>query len=203
MKAWTGVRDATRPPSVCPQTFSYPPGSPVQFQGADDCLYLDLHVPRDVGGPMPVMVFVHGGNTGGGSVDDPRPVSGGGNVIVVTVNYRLGALGFLRDRSLHDPDAGNFAPADQQAALRWLRTDIGAFGDAQPGPDRAPRQGLAAELIRRWTTFARDGRPGAGWDENRRDDALSLSSTRIAPVDVGREHRCGFWRSGPLRVDQA
>jgi para-nitrobenzyl esterase len=77
---------------------------------------------------MPVMVFVHGGNTGGGSVYDPRPVSGSGNVIVVTVNYRLGALGFLRDRSLRDPDAGNFTPADQQAALRWVRTDIGDFG---------------------------------------------------------------------------
>jgi carboxylesterase type B len=125
---WTGIRDATRRQAVCPQTFSYPPGSPIQFQGSEDCLYLNLHVPRGVAGPMPVMVFLHGGNSGGGSLYDPRPVTGAGKVIVVTINYRLGALGFLRHASLRDPYAGNFALADQQAALRWVRTNIGAFG---------------------------------------------------------------------------
>jgi para-nitrobenzyl esterase len=127
-KPWTGVRDATRRPPVCPQTFSYPPGTPVQFQGAEDCLYLNVHVPRGVTRPMPVMVFLHGGNSGGGSLYDPRPVSGAGKVIVVTINYRLGALGFLRHESLHDQYAGNFALADQQAALRWVRINIRAFG---------------------------------------------------------------------------
>src|SRR6266496_1519762 len=103
---WNGVRDATAPQAVCPQTYTYPPGSPAQFQGAEDCLYLNLHVPRGVTGPMPVLVFLHGGNTGGGSLYDPRPVTGAGKVIVVTINYRLGALGFLRHESLHDPYAG-------------------------------------------------------------------------------------------------
>jgi para-nitrobenzyl esterase len=55
-------------------------------------------------------------------------VTGAGKVIVVTINYRLGALGFLRHESSHDPYAGNFALADHQAALRWVRTNIGAFG---------------------------------------------------------------------------
>jgi para-nitrobenzyl esterase len=444
---WTGIRDATRRQEVCPQTFSFPPCSPTQFQGAEDCLYLNLHVPRGVAGPMPVMVFLHGGNTGGGSLYDPRPVTGAGQVIVVTINYRLGALGFLRHPSLHDPYAGNFALADQQAALRWVRTNVGTFGgdsrnvtlwgesfggfsvcaqlaspaarglfdkaivqsascgndlltraeadrrgrravtdlgcadaadvaaclralpveriaalpnalthrrdiaaalpwfytvgtpplpmqpadavragrvndvpliqggtrdemravvadllgiaehplspqryrqivrdlygrdagrvlaryspsryatpslalataqtdegrmvgwcsqlpydqahrrnapvfmyefaedcgriagdlplgashgddipyffdsyfgDAQPGPSPAPREGLAAELIARWTAFAWTGRPGAGWDVFQRGNALSLSSAAIAPVNVHREHQCGFWRS--------
>jgi para-nitrobenzyl esterase len=125
---WKGVRDATARQAVCPQTYTYPPGSPAQFQGAEDCLYLNLHVPRGVTGPMPVLVFLHGGNTGGGSLYDPRPVTGAGKVIVVTINYRLGALGFLRHESLHDPYAGNFALADQQAALRWVHTNVGAFG---------------------------------------------------------------------------
>ncbi len=126
--SWAGIRDATRRPAVCPQTYSYPPGSPSQFQGSEDCLYLNLHVPRGITRPMPVMVFLHGGNSGGGSLYDPRPVTGVGKVIVVTINYRLGALGFLRHESLHDPYAGNFALADQQTALRWVRTNIGAFG---------------------------------------------------------------------------
>jgi para-nitrobenzyl esterase len=52
---WNGIRDATHRQAVCPQTFSFPPGSPIQFQGAEDCLYLNLHVPRGVTRPMPVM----------------------------------------------------------------------------------------------------------------------------------------------------
>ncbi|WP_422768708.1 carboxylesterase/lipase family protein [Plantactinospora sp. WMMC1484] len=125
---WTEVRDATRPGPICTQSYSYPPGSPPVVAGAEDCLYLNVHVPRGVAGPMPVLVFLHGGNSGAGSRYDPRPVTGAGGVVVVTVNYRLGALGFLRHESLDDPYAGNFALADQQAALRWVRTTIGAFG---------------------------------------------------------------------------
>jgi carboxylesterase type B len=69
------------------------------------------------------------------------------------------------------------------------------FGDAPPGAAAAGRTGLAAEMIGRWTAFARTGRPGAGWDVYERGNALSLSSAETAPVDVGREHQCGFWRS--------
>jgi len=69
------------------------------------------------------------------------------------------------------------------------------FGDAPAGGAAGRRQGLAAELIRRWTTFARTGRPGAGWAAYRHGNALSLSSARVAAVQVWREHQCGFWRS--------
>jgi carboxylesterase type B len=69
------------------------------------------------------------------------------------------------------------------------------YGAAQPGTGPARRQGLAAELIRRWTAFAHTGRLGADWDAYQRDNALSLSSARITPVDVGSEHQCEFWRS--------
>jgi para-nitrobenzyl esterase len=125
---WTNVRDATTPGPWCAQSFVYPPGTPVQFTGSEDCLYLNIHVPRRIAGPLPVMVFLHGGNAGAGSGYDPRPVTGAGGVIVVTINYRLGALGFLRHASLRDPFAGNFGLADQQAALRWVRRNIAAFG---------------------------------------------------------------------------
>lgn len=126
---WTGERDATRPGSICTQSYVYPPNTPPKFAGSEDCLYLNIHVPRDAAGPLPVMVFLHGGNAGAGSGYDPRRVTAGG-VIVVTINYRLGALGYLRHASLRDPFAGNFGLADQQAALRWVRRNIGAFGGA-------------------------------------------------------------------------
>ncbi|MEU4420209.1 carboxylesterase family protein [Actinoplanes sp. NPDC024001] len=125
---WSGVRQAVKPAPICPQTYAYPPGAPTRYDGSEDCLYLNVHVPRDAGRRLPVMVFLHGGNSGAGSHYDPRPVTGAGNVIVVTVNYRLGALGFLLHDALPDPYAGNLALADQQAALRWVRTEIAAFG---------------------------------------------------------------------------
>lgn len=127
--SWDGVREATRPGPMCPQSYTYPPGSPPTFTGAEDCLSLNIHVPRAVDGPLPVMVFVHGGafTSGGGAAYDPRRVSGRG-AIVVTLNHRLGALGFLAHPDLTDPWAGNFGIADQQMALQWVRRNIAAFG---------------------------------------------------------------------------
>jgi len=126
---WDGVREATEPGPMCPQTYSYPPGSPPTSTGAEDCLSLNVHVPRETDGPLPVMVFLHGGGfTGGGGAGyDPRRVSGQG-VVVVTLNYRLGALGFLSHPGLTDEWAGNFGIADQQMALQWVRRNIAAFG---------------------------------------------------------------------------
>lgn len=127
---WGGVRDATEPGQWCAQVYRYPPDAPPTFAGGEDCLNLNIHVPRGADGPLPVMVFLHGGGFVGGSGAgyDPRRVTAGGDVIVVTVNYRLGALGFLRHASLRDPYAGNFGIADQQAAMRWVRRNIAAFG---------------------------------------------------------------------------
>lgn len=129
-KPWSGVRDATQPGPWCAQVYAYPPGTPPQFAGDEDCLYLNVDVPRGVGARLPVMVFLHGGgfNGGSGAGYDPRRVTADGRVIAVTINYRLGALGFLRHPSLHDPYAGNFGIADQQLALRWVRRNIAAFG---------------------------------------------------------------------------
>ncbi len=126
---WDGVREAGRPGPMCPQSYSYPPGSPPTSTGAEDCLTLNVHVPRGAESPLPVMVFLHGGGfTGGGGAGyDPRRVSGQG-VIVVTLNYRLGALGFLAHPALTDPWVGNFGIADQQMALQWVRRNIAAFG---------------------------------------------------------------------------
>jgi para-nitrobenzyl esterase len=80
----------------------------------------------------PVMVWIHGGGfVGGGSADyDPSLLVLQGNVIVVTINYRLGYLGFLAHPALDAEGhlAGNYGLMDQQFALRWVQNNIAAFG---------------------------------------------------------------------------
>ncbi|ROP47679.1 carboxylesterase family protein [Streptomyces sp. PanSC9] len=96
----------------------------------EDCLHLNVTTPDGARPerPRPVVVWLHGGGftTGTGSSYDAHRMATRGGVVVVTVNYRLGALGFLAHRGL--PGSGTFGLADQQAALRWVRAEIGAFG---------------------------------------------------------------------------
>ncbi|MER6280393.1 carboxylesterase family protein [Streptomyces sp900105245] len=123
---WSGVRDATRPASACPQHAGEVPGGSTD----EDCLHLNVTTPDGArpARPRPVVVWLHGGGftTGAGSSYDAHRMATRGGVVVVTVNYRLGALGFLAHRGL--PGSGTFGLADQQAALRWVRAEIGAFG---------------------------------------------------------------------------
>ncbi|MFD5753171.1 carboxylesterase/lipase family protein [Streptomyces sp. NPDC127033] len=123
---WPGVRDATRPASACPQSAGEVPGGSTD----EDCLHLNVTTPDDArpARPRPVIVWLHGGGftTGAGSSYDAHRMATRGDVVVVTVNYRLGALGFLAHSAL--PGSGTFGLADQQAALRWVRAEIRAFG---------------------------------------------------------------------------
>ena len=97
-----------------------------------------MHPPERREHGRPVMVFIHGGGftSGSGSVFLYRggELVRNGDVVVVTINYRLGALGFLGHRDLGDPDGlvGNWGIQDQLAALRWVRDNIAAFG-GDPG----------------------------------------------------------------------
>jgi para-nitrobenzyl esterase len=132
----TVTQDATQFGNHCPQPFS-------QFGNAtltEDCLFLNVFTPnkggdhdfdRDDG--RPVMFWIHGGANVVGESDefDATKLVGRG-VVVVTINYRLGALGFLAHPALtgESPDhiSGNYATEDQQAALKWVRRNIRAFG---------------------------------------------------------------------------
>ncbi|WP_097214489.1 MULTISPECIES: carboxylesterase/lipase family protein [unclassified Streptomyces] len=125
VRPWTGTRDATRPASACPQAAGEVPGGSTD----ENCLYLNVTTPAATSRhPRPVIVWLHGGGftTGAGSSYDVHRMATRGDVVVVTVNYRLGALGFLAHAGL--PGSGTFGLADQQAALRWVRAGIGAFG---------------------------------------------------------------------------
>ena len=126
--AWTTALANTKSAASCLQTGD----SPFRVNGdSEDCLYLDVHTPTG-SGPFPVMVWIHGGafNTGAASVySDPTPLVSKG-VIVVGINYRLGAMGFLGHPSFADTDGsvGNYGIMDQQAALRWVKANIAQFG---------------------------------------------------------------------------
>ncbi len=106
---------------------------------SEDCLFLNVYAPGDHDrfdadfGRRPVMVYIHGGSFVTGESDDydPQKLVAEG-VVVVTINYRLGSLGFFADAALtaESPDAtsGNYGLMDQQEALRWVRRNIAAFG---------------------------------------------------------------------------
>nr|WP_232327841.1 carboxylesterase family protein [Kibdelosporangium sp. MJ126-NF4]CEL13971.1 carboxylesterase [Kibdelosporangium sp. MJ126-NF4]CTQ88340.1 carboxylesterase [Kibdelosporangium sp. MJ126-NF4] len=124
---WTEVRDATKAGSACPQRPIFPVGG--SETGSEDCLSLNVSTPSAPSHkPRPVMVWIHGGGfVGGAGADYPATqLAARGDVVVVTVNYRLGALGFLSLPGL--PGGGTFGLQDQQAALRWVQANARAFG---------------------------------------------------------------------------
>ena len=125
---WPGVRAATSFAPHCPQ-----PGSPFGVAStSEDCLYLNVYAPAGGFGNRPVMVWIHGGAMVTGESDDYNPAAlVRRGVVVVTINYRLGALGFLADSALAGHPggpSGNYGLMDQQAALRWVQRNIRGFG---------------------------------------------------------------------------
>ncbi|MFK7897216.1 MAG: carboxylesterase/lipase family protein [Myxococcota bacterium] len=151
-EAWGDTLDALAPGSPCVQLGSRLGGVRSEeedgFAGDEDCLYLNVWAPRQTEEEAftepqrPVMVWIHGGGntvgTGGAGLYDGARLAGSQGVVVVTLNYRLGALGWfshpaLRRAARDEIEAsGNFGTLDQIAALEWVRDQIEAFG-GDPG----------------------------------------------------------------------
>ncbi len=139
---WTDVRAATAygPASLQAQSpISTMMGMTFAEGTSEDCLFLNVWTPAADGGKRPVMVFIHGGafviGAGSQSMYNGEHLARRGDVVVVTINYRLGALGFLRLATATNGSAGatgNEAILDQVAALEWVRDEIAAFG-GDPG----------------------------------------------------------------------
>lgn len=131
-QCWSEVRAATTPGSRCAQLES--DTGPVV--GDEDCLYLDVWSPTNADAASPVMVFLHGGGHAVGTGSDPlydgANLARAHGVVVVTINYRLGALGYLAHASLDADDprgvSGNYGLLDQIHALRWVADNAAAFG---------------------------------------------------------------------------
>ncbi|RAK52398.1 carboxylesterase/lipase family protein [Phenylobacterium deserti] len=134
--AWTKVLDAAEFGPACVQ----PAGAPTSIYSSDlgatseDCLSLNVWTPADARG-APVMVWIHGGSLVGGSsreaMYDGAALARRG-IVVVSINYRLGVLGYLAhpELSAESPDrvSGNYGLLDQIEALRWVQRNIAAFG---------------------------------------------------------------------------
>jgi para-nitrobenzyl esterase len=131
--AVSGTINATSFGSPCPQNAS-PFGT---ASTNEDCLFLNVYVPGSSvssGNKLPVMVFFFGGDfvDGEGSLYDPTNMAIQGNAIVVTINYRLGILGYMASAALSSQAStgvsGNYGFLDQLFALQWVKQNIGAFG---------------------------------------------------------------------------
>lgn len=128
---WTTARDATVAGSECTRSGSLF-GGPAPG-GEEDCLHVNVFT-RGLSGARPVMVWIHGGGflTGSGSdvPYDGTRLAAEHDVVVVTLNYRLGCSGFSRRPALPTASAGsgNWGFLDQQAALRWVRANAAHFG---------------------------------------------------------------------------
>jgi para-nitrobenzyl esterase len=132
----TGPVVAAVPGPACPQ-----PASTAPLPQSEDCLFLNVYVPAHerVHSKLPVFVWIHGGAliTGTGAIYDPTVMVAENDIIVVTINYRLGALGWLVEPGLsaaasnffeNAGDAGNYGLMDQQFALQWVQRNIARFG---------------------------------------------------------------------------
>ncbi|UCE84707.1 MAG: carboxylesterase family protein [Deltaproteobacteria bacterium] len=147
---WSGTLQALEHGSPCPQLASPlggVDGAPGRPTGDEDCLYLNVYAPRvDArkvprgGGRLPVMVWIHGGGNvvGHGGFYDGGRLAQSQDVVVVTVNYRLGPLGWFRHAALRGEGtseadrSGNFGTLDLVRALEWIRRHVTAFG-GDPG----------------------------------------------------------------------
>jgi para-nitrobenzyl esterase len=137
--SWAGVRRATAFASPCPQI-----GAGGAVVGAEDCLYLNVWVPSPApaNARLPVLFFIHGGGNVQGAASeqladgsylyDGAELAAARQAVVVTISYRLGALGFLALPALaaESPhgSSGNYGLLDQVAALEWVRANIASFG---------------------------------------------------------------------------
>lgn len=126
--------DATKLGPSCPQL-----DSNGVYGGDEDCLQLNVWAPSASAAPRPVMVWIHGGGNAAGTATDPmydgHRIAEVGDVVVVTVNYRLGQLGFIDLPSLAAEAAqgsGNYGLLDQISALHWVHDNIASFG-GDPG----------------------------------------------------------------------
>ncbi|MCP4749359.1 MAG: carboxylesterase family protein [Proteobacteria bacterium] len=149
---WEGIRDATRYGDACAQpaageggfrtvimkAFGIAEAPPDPLTYSEDCLYLNVYTDENhEGGSRPVMVWIHGGafRFGSGITYDAQHLVRKG-VVVVTINYRLGSLGFLAHPDLtaesEHGTSGNYGLLDQLAALEWVRDNIAGFG-GDPG----------------------------------------------------------------------
>lgn len=125
---WEGTFATTEFRKACPQNSKLVTGELLEWD--EDCLYLNVYRPLYGHAPLPVMFWIHGGGhingSGGQDIYDGSALAAYGNMVVVTISYRLAQLGFLRVPGT--TIAGNYGTMDQKKALEWVQANIASFG---------------------------------------------------------------------------
>jgi len=197
--AWRGVRDALRHGAPAPQTGAEGPGS-------EDCLFLNVWTPalRD-GARRPVLVYIHGGGFNNGSGSDPLYDGGNlcrqGDVVVITLNHRLNAFGYLHLRDLGDASlahSGNVGQLDLVQALQWVRQhadefggdagNVTVFGQSGGGAKIATLMAMPAArgLFHRAWTMSGQQVTAAGPRAATQRAEIFLGALGVAPADIDR-----------------
>ena len=138
---WTGVFDATRSGNIGVQV------SGTQIIGSEDCLNLDIYRPNSNATNLPVLFYIHGGNnqTGTSAEFNAERFAVEANIVVISINYRLGLLGFNNLPALQSGNAlensGNYTLLDFAKSLDWVRENVRAFGG---NPDNITISGFSA-----------------------------------------------------------
>ncbi|MDR6842788.1 para-nitrobenzyl esterase [Pseudoxanthomonas sacheonensis] len=197
--AWRGVRDAVQPGASAPQNGSDGPGS-------EDCLFLNVCTPglRD-GGKRPILFYIHGGGYNNGSGSNPLydgvRLCRRGDVVVVTVNHRLNAFGYLYLAELGGEDfrhSGNVGQLDLVQALRWVREhaqefggdagNVTVFGQSGGGAKIATLMAMPAArgLFHRAWTMSGQQVTAAGPRAATQRTQLLLEALKIAPHEIDR-----------------
>jgi para-nitrobenzyl esterase len=157
--SWSSVRNASQFSSICSQLGSYfgapNPSTFGQPIGSEDCLYLNVWRPKSTASNLPVLFWIHGGSNLKGAASEllynGANFARNANAIVVSVNYRLGSLGWLYNSALHDGDSldnsGNFLTLDLIKSLEWVRDNISQFGG---NPNSVTIAGQSAGCINAW-----------------------------------------------------
>ncbi len=200
IEPWAGVRAADRRPPGPPQVPGPTLGSRPVARTSEDCLHVNVVTPNTVG-RRPVLVWIYGGGFVNGSASDPihsgERLVARGDVVLVTFDYRLGALGFL-----HTEDCNNAGLRDQLTALNWVQRNIQAFGG---DPERVTLFGESAGAMCLLTLM---GVPAAddlfqsgivqsgaaSWIA----DSASAERTRAAFADVVGSSDVEVWRRLPV-----
>jgi len=128
---WQGIKQAINFGSDCPQAYSS--NTKTTKSSSEDCLTLNISTPKNIptDSKLPVLVWIHGGGLVAGSGSSPifgNRVWTDNNIIFVSFNYRLGALGFFAHPALDNRLGANFGLMDMVAVLKWLKQNIKAFG---------------------------------------------------------------------------
>jgi len=192
-KSWLGARDASAWGAKCWSAAAF--GGPIDTANtSEDCLFLNVWAPAVTDKKRPVMVFIHGGGFQFGTASD-EALSGASlaqkGVLVVTINYRLGVLGYLSNAELDKESKGHqsgmYGTLDQIAALKWVQQNIAAFGgDAKNVTIFGESAGahsvgiLMASPLTKGLIHKAIGQSGAFWESENGDMKSKMAAQKMA-----------------------